>query len=317
MFALRCLGVSLAIFLLLYCAVSVAVIRVWRPVRLAGNRFSARRLAALLLILRGLPFAVATLITLGFVVPSFLLFEPHMAAEPIGRIPLTLGGGCLLLFSAGLCNAIGAQVRTSRTVAGWLQGARTDSECYPVPLFRIRTSSPALTVAGFRQPRVLLSDAAAAVLNEQELQTALKHEIAHVRSCDNLKKLLFRLCAFPGMTGLESAWSHAAEMAADDAAISNSSQALDLASALIKLSRFAPVQSSASLTTALVQSSTSGLNARIERLVTWDERRAGVESRPLLPWYFAPSFVGGVFCVIMTYGVALSRMHDLTEWLVR
>ena len=36
---------------------------------------------------------------------------------------------------------------------------------------------------------------------------------------DNLKKLVFRFCPFPGMSKLESAWSQAAEMAADDAAV--------------------------------------------------------------------------------------------------
>jgi Zn-dependent protease with chaperone function len=316
MFALRCVGVSLAFFLLFYGAVSLAVMGGWRHVRHAGDRLSARRLANLLFTLRGLPFAAATLITLGLVVPSFLLLEPRVVAEPIGEIPLTLGGCCLLLFTAGLLNAIAAQVKTSRTVAGWLQGASAGSGCDPVPLFRIRPSSPALTVAGVCEPRVLLSDAAATVLSSPELETALKHEIAHVRRRDNLKKLLLRLCLFPGMAALESAWSEAAEMAADDAAVSSSREALDLASALIKLSRFAPVHTVAVLTTGLVQSSGSGLNARIERLVAWDETRAARPTR-FFPWYLAPTLLGSFLCVVMTYGVALSRVHDLTEWLVR
>jgi Zn-dependent protease with chaperone function len=314
MFALRCLGVSLAFFLLLYGVMSIAVMRGWRYARRAGSKFSTRRLADVLLVLRGLPFAAAAMITLAFVVPSFLLLEPRVVAEPIGEIPLTLGACCLLLFGAGLVNAIAAQVKTSRTVDGWLQGATLGPACYPVPLFRIQPSAPALTVAGLREPRVLLSDAAAAVLSAQELETALKHEIAHVRRRDNLKKLLFRLCVFPGMAVLESAWSEAAEMAADDAAVSSSSEALDLASALIKLSRFAPVHTAVALTTALVDG--SALNARVERLVAWDETRVAHPQR-LLPWYWAPTLLGGLFCVVMTYGGVLSRVHDLTEWLVR
>lgn len=316
MFVLRCLGVSLAFFLVLYGAFSFAVIRGWRLARRAGSRLSARRLAALLFAIRGLPFAIAALITLGFVVPSFLLLEPRVVAEPIGEIPLTLGACCLVLFAAGLLNAIGAQVRTSRTVAGWLQGSSVGSDCYPVPLFHIRPSSPALTVAGLRAPRVLLSDAAAAVLNEQELETALKHEVSHVRRRDNLKKLLFRLCAFPGMAALELAWSEAAEMAADDAAVCSSREALDLASALIKLSRFATVHTVAALTTALVQGPSSGLNARIERLLAWDETRAPQPHR-FVSWFLAPTLLGGIVFVVLTYGVVLNRMHDLTEWLVR
>jgi len=95
---------------------------------------------------------------------------------------------------------------------------------------------------------VLLSDAAAAVLSPQELATALQHEMAHAHRRDNLKKLLFRFCAFPGMSRLEAAWCEAEEMAADDAAVASVGDALDLASALIKLSRLAPVHPAAALT---------------------------------------------------------------------
>ncbi|MGC2198215.1 MAG: M56 family metallopeptidase [Terriglobales bacterium] len=316
MFIVRCLGVALAFFLLFYGAISLAVMRVWEQVRRFGSRLSAKRLAGLLFALRAVPFVSAVVITLGFVVPSFLLLEPRAVAEPIGEIPLTLGACCLLLFAAGLLNAVAAQVRTSRAVADWLQGASADSGCDPVPLFRIRPASPALTVAGVCAPRVLLSDAAAAVLSSPELETALKHEIAHVRRRDNLKKLFFRVCVFSGMAALESAWSEAAEMAADDAAVSSSREALDLASALIKLSRFAPMHAVATLTTGLVQHSGSGLDARIERLLTWDETHA-LQTLSLIPWYLAPTLLGSIVCVVMTYGVTLSCMHDLTEWLVR
>ncbi len=315
MFALRCLGVSLAFFLLVYVALSVAVMSGWRTARRLGKRLSSPQLAAWLFSLRILPLAAAGLITLGFVVPSFLLLEPRAAAEPVGAIPLTLGACCLALFVAGMWNAVSAQVRTSRTVAGWLQGARAASGSDPVPLFRIRPSFPALTVAGWRKPRVLLSDAAAALLDKHELEGALRHEIAHVRRRDNLKKLFFRLCAFPGLAALEAGWSEAAEMAADDAAISDRGEALDLASALIKLSRFAQVQT-ATLTTGLVEDSSSALSARIGRLVSWEESRTG-SARSRLPWYLASAVAGGIVSTVMMYGVALSRVHDLTEWLVR
>ena len=315
MFALRCLGVSLAFFFLVYIVLSVAVMSGWRTARRLGKRLSSRQVAALLFILRSLPLAAAALVILGFVVPSFLLLEPRAAAEPVGEIPLTLGACCLALFVAGVWNAVSAQVKTSRTVAGWLQGARSASGCDPVPLFRIRPSSPALTVAGWREPRVLLSDAAAALLDKQELESALRHEMAHVRRHDNLKKLLFRLCAFPGLAALEAGWSEAAEMAADDAAVSDRGEALDLASALIKLSRFAPVQA-ATLTTGLVEDSTSALNARIGRLVSWEERRTA-SARNRLPWYLASALAVTMLGTVMMYGSALSRVHELTEWLVR
>ncbi len=316
MFVVRCLGVSLAFFLLLYGAVSLLVLMCWARVCSESNRLSARQFANLLFTLRGLPFVSASLITLAFVVPSFLLLEPRVVSEPIGEVPLTLGAACLLLFGAALWNATRAQIRTSRTVAQWLQGASRSSSSESVPLFRIKPSSPALTVAGVCEPKVLLSDAAAAVLTSPELEAALKHEIVHVRRRDNLKKLLFRLFVFPGMSRLESAWSDAAEIAADDSAVSTSREALDLASALIKLSRFAPVHSVATLTTALAQNAGSGLNIRIERLVRWEQTHIDRPLR-LSRWYLAPTLGGGILSVVMTYSVTLSRMHQLTEWLVR
>jgi Zn-dependent protease with chaperone function len=180
MFLLRCLGVSLSFFLLLYGALSVLVMRGWRLAHRACCKLSARRMADLLFALRTLPFAAALLITTVFVIPSFLLLEPRVVSEPIGEIPLTLGSLCLLLLAAGVWNAVNAQRKTSHAVSGWLRGATSDSNCYPIPLFRIRPSAPALAVAGGLSPRVLLSDAAAASLSAAELEAALKHEIAHV-----------------------------------------------------------------------------------------------------------------------------------------
>jgi Zn-dependent protease with chaperone function len=317
MFAVRCLGVSLSFFLLLYAAMSFAVTAWWRQVRRIGVGLSPRRLADALFALRSLPFVAAAVVTLIFVVPSFLLLEPRAVAEPLGEIPLTLGGACLALFCASVVNAIGAYRETARTLARWLQGATAGSGCDPVPLFRIRCASPAIAVAGVREPCVLVSDAAAAVLSEPELEIALRHEVAHIRRYDNLKKLLFRCFAFPGMTALETAWSEAAEMAADDAAVSSSREALDLASALIKLSRL-PATAVPGLSTALLQGAGALLNARVERLIAWTHDSTLRRSLPrYLAWYLAPAMVGSIFCLVMSYGFVLGRMHDVTEWLVR
>ena len=49
------------------------------------------------------------------------------------------------------------------------------------------------------------------------------------------------------MAKLESAWSEAAELAADDAAVSNLNDAVDLAAALVKLSRLVPVEAAPDL----------------------------------------------------------------------
>lgn len=312
MFALRCLGVSLAFFLASYGLFSLAVSRGWRLARRGLSHLSSRAVADGLLALRALPFAAAMLATLAFMVPSFLLLEPRVSSEPVGGVALFLGVCCLALFAAGAWNAAAAYARTSRAVAGWLAEATALAQG-PVPIFRIRPAVPALTVAGVCSPRVLVSDAASAVLSTRELEIAMKHELAHVRRRDNLKKLLFHVCGFPGMTALETAWADAAEMSADDSAVRCADDALDLASALIKLSRFAPVRLGAALTTALVHDS-GMVNARVARLLNWEESR----QRSLrVPWHIAFCLLGGVWILVLSYGTVLSGTHTLTEWLVR
>ncbi len=94
--------------------------------------------------------------------------------------------------------------------------------------------APALMLVGVCRPKVMVSDLAAAVLSERELRVAIRHELGHRSSRDNLKKLLINATPFPGMSSLERAWREAAELAADDAAVESQQDALDLASALIK-----------------------------------------------------------------------------------
>ncbi len=173
-----------------------------------------------------------------------------------------------------------------------------------------------MTAAGIVHPRVLLSGAAESMLTGNELQTALNHEIAHVRRRDNLKKLLLRFVAFPGMSALEAAWLEATEMAADDAAVSNASQALDLAAALIKLSRLGPAEPLADLTAALVHSPASVMNARVERLIAWSDDRLVLPQR-FFPWYGLGAALATVAVFAVTYSPLLAQVHTATEWLVR
>lgn len=314
MFEVRGIGVSLAVFAILYLALSVAVSYGWRLAQRFCGRLSAERAADLLFVLRMLPLALASAVTLAYTVPSFLLLEPAAANEPMGVPLLALGIVCLWLLGAGIARAIIAQRKTSVALASWLNGARVIDSGGAVPVLQTGKDAPTLTVAGVRAPQVLISETALAVLTEQELRTALRHEIAHVRRYDNLKKLLFRFSVFPGMKRLEAAWSEASELAADDAAVSSFPDALDLAAALIKLSRFAPVQQ-ATLTTGLLHTSVGSLSLRIERLFAWNSRRTAADHHRW--WYAVPVVAATLICMVSTYGPALTGMHELTEWLVR
>ncbi len=315
MFALRGIAVSFSVFALVYCVLSLAVCLCWRRVRIYGKH-PVRRTADFLFALRLFPLLSAAMITAAFTIPSFLLLEPRAIEEPLGGIPLALGIFGALLGCAGLVNATLAVRRASRTISAWTEAAQPLASSAPVPVLRIARPVPAMAATGIVRSRVLLSRAAENLLTSNELETALSHEVAHVRRRDNLKKLLLRFVAFPGMRGLEHAWLEATEMAADDAAVSSTRDALDLAAALIKLSRLGPAEPPADLTAALVHSPASVMNARVERLIAWNEAR-----RPLP----ARENGGAVACVAIvtlaafavTYTHLLVHVHAATEWLVR
>ena len=319
MFSVRGIAVSFSIFVILYAALSVAVCGVWRRIWLSGQQYSPRHCADLLFALRMVAFVVAAGVTLALAVPSFLLLEPRAVDEPMGVVPVVLGMCGVVVMLAGVWKVARALVRASRAVARWSSEARViglspiDSHD-SVPVL-ISASAPPLSAAGILRPSVWLSRAAEFLLTGRELESALRHEVAHVRRRDNLRKLILSLVAFPGMAELESAWRETTEMAADDAAVSSASEALDLAAAVIKLSRLAPLEAPVELTTALVNSPAESLNARVERLIAWSERRQSPQGYSLAYALGAASTV--MVALIVTYSGLLVRVHAATEWLVR
>ncbi len=316
MFAVRGIAVSLSVFAIVYAALSLAVSCTWRRLWIYSQRHSVRPAAGLLFAWRMLPAAMAALITAAFAVPSFVLLEPRAIDEPVGPILLLLGllGAAVEIF--GIVNAVRALLRASRAISTWTRNARPMNTATPVPVLRTSGAAPPMAATGIIRPRVLLSSAAEFVLNANELQTALNHELVHVRRRDNLKKLLLRFVAFPGMGQLESAWVEATEMAADDAAVSNVREALDLAAALVKVSRLGALECPVELTASLVRSPASAMNVRVERLIGWSERRRD-PARGNSLWYGMGAAVVLIAVFASTYGPVLADMHEATEWLVR
>ncbi|MBI3478349.1 MAG: hypothetical protein HY010_21670 [Acidobacteria bacterium] len=312
MFALRGIAVSLTFFVVLYCLLSLIVVSSWRVVNLLRG-ISAHAQASLLFWTRVFPLLAAGLITLVFAVPSFIIFEPRSIDEDIA-LPLVLGLGCLLLFALGIYRVIAAQRKATHVIAGWLRGATVVDAGVNMPTFCTSRGTPPLTLVGVRSPRVVVSGTTVALLSSDELRVAVRHEVAHMRSRDNLKKLAFHCSPFPGMAGLESAWHEAAELAADDGAVASLSDALDLAAALIKLSRLLPVGNAPAFTMTLVGSPGS-VTSRVERLLAWNRLRPhAVQTR----WHYAaPVALAAIVCAAAVYSPALAQTHRITEWLVR
>lgn len=314
MFALRGLEVSVSVFVIVYGVTSLLVALTWRTLYARSSRGSAHRMADLLFTIRMAPFLTALAVTGGLAIPSFLLLEPRAVDEPVGFGPMLLGIGAATLLISGIIHAAIALRRADRAVALWTMESQTLDAGAGVPV-RVSGPAPPMSAAGILRPRIFLSEAAQALLNTSELRIALNHELAHVRRCDNFKKLLLRVVVFPGMFGLEQAWLEASEMAADDAAVSTSSDALELAGALLKLSRLAigrPVE----LTAALVHCPASALNARVQRLIEWKEA-AEAPKRKYLSWRQIGAAAIVVAALSVTYSPLLVSVHTATEWLVR
>ena len=312
MFVLRGIAVSLTFFVLLYCLLSFLVACMWRGVKLLRYSSALNR-AHVLFLLRVAPLMATVVVTLALMVPSFVLLEPRSIEEDIA-VPLVLGLACLLLFALGLFRVVAAQKRSSRVIAEWLEGASVLEAGSGAPTFQAIRATPPLTLVGVRSPKVVVSDATVALLSADELRVAVRHEVVHMRSRDNLKKLVFQCAPFPGMSGLEHAWQEAAELAADDGAVSSVREALDLAAALIKLSRLIPVRRAPAFTMGLV-GGPAFLSGRIERLLAWDSTKA-YSVHANWPRTIAP-VLAALLCAASLYGPALTQTHRITEWLVR
>jgi Zn-dependent protease with chaperone function len=313
MFAARCLGVSLAVFLLLYVPLSLAVVAMAKSLLsiFPSQRFSTSFLFGL----RMFPLAFSLAVTVLFSLPSFLLLEPRSTEEAVGVAPAILGMLAFTVLIVGCLRAALAQRRSAQALAKWLDGSTACESISSVPVFRTGNFTPTLAVAGVLDPKVVLSECAAAALTPAELRAALRHEVAHARTYDNLRKLLFRFVAFPGMKVLEDAWREAAELQADDAAVSRAGDAIDLASALLKISRLLPPQPV--VPELATPHSATAFQVRLQRLVAWDENLAPTGRAPKSTWVYAGTSVFALLSLACTYNSALSAMHTFTEWLVR
>ena len=308
MFVLRSLIVALGFFGVVYCLLSLLVLCVWRFAYLLC-RNSAVSSARILFGLRIFPLLGSAFATLTLALPAFFLLEGGMD-EDMGT--LLFGAGTVLLFGAGLFRVLITQASVSRQVAEWLEGARPlDADAVALTL-EAQYGLPPLVLYGVLTPRVLVSDIAVSLLSPDEMRVAVKHEMEHMRSRDNLKKLILHGAPFPGMGSLERAWQEAAEFAADEAAVSNSDDAVDLAAALIKLCDLVPVQDLPAFTTGLVDM-TALVNVRVRRLLAWNEHK-GRHARLWL--WFAPIFLIALPYAFAHYGQALMITHRATEWFI-
>jgi beta-lactamase regulating signal transducer with metallopeptidase domain len=307
-FALRALMVSLAFFALVYSFLSLLLVLAWQGLRLF--HFHKHIGAPAIFTLRVMPFGISAVVTLFLTLPSFLLLERRSLDEDFGTF--VLSACAMLIFGTGIYRVLAAEARTRRVVSACLKSAIGLEDSAVTPAIILAQSITPLMLIGVRAPRILISESACKILNDGELRAAVRHETAHSRSRDNLKKAILNCLPFPGMAGLEETWQEASEFAADDGAVSSRDEAVDLAAALIKLARHFPCQAVPDLATGLV-SAVGSVTTRVERLMAWRE------SSVARPYRWRYVIVVGLIAFVglaVKLGPALILAHSLTERLV-
>jgi len=277
-YALRLIALALAAGFLVNAGLSLAV---WALSPLAirrAARLTARAAARLLLGLRLLPAAGASLFVAALCVPGYFWLE-QPRPERVGLACLFAAAlGAAVLGAAGV-RACGALARTARCWRGWrAAGRRVLLPGEPSPIWVVDTPDTLVALAGILRPQIVVARSVIPVLSPEELASALRHERAHWNSRDNLKRLAVMLAPplLPGWHGLypiEQAWLSFSEWAADDRATAgNGPEALSLASALVRLARLQAGPRVPVLATSLLGNS-GEISARVERLL------AGVAER--------------------------------------
>lgn len=159
-----------------------------------------------------------------------------------------------------------------------------------------------LCTRGLLRPRVELGEDLAARLQPAALESALRHELQHVRRHDPLRSLLLEVClrlnpAAPLLAVAAQRWRDDREEACDREAVASGAGPLDLAEALVQAAR--PQQR---LVPHLGSCELRSLRRRVHLLLGY------AESRPRQAWRL------GMPLTLLTMAVAPIAPHALDAW---
>ena len=297
MYALLGICLALSALLALNAVASALAGAVWRAAapRLARRGAAAR--ARVLFALRVSPPALAAALVLALLAPAYLLYEPLDTGERVGAKLLLLaaasGAGVLL----ALWRVARTWLVTRRLARDWARHAEPVHEaCARVPAYRLRHRFPVIAVVGVRRPRLFIASQIFDALTPGELSAALAHERGHVEARDNLKRALLQagqdaLLFAPLGRALRREWQRESELAADEfAAAAGPAAALDLASAIVKISKLIPAGARPALPAGahLLGEEEAGTSRRVRNLLRLASNarvarsREGLRLRPAL-----------------------------------
>lgn len=324
------LGICLALAALLAvnaCASALAAL-VWGAMRSRASGMRADARARLLFTLRILPSALAAAFVFALVVPAYVLMEPTHTQEVVGLKLLLFAAASAAGVLLALWRVAGTWRATRRFEREWMSRAEPVSvEGTTTPAYKIRHRFPVIAVVGVLRPRLFIASQIFDELTPEELSAALAHERGHVAARDNLKRALLRasedaLLVAPLGRGLARTWRKDSEMAADEFAASESpGAALNLASAIVKISRMIPAGARPTLPAGahLLGEDEAGLSKRVRNLLKLASAgvrgRARARRRPLLAWSCRLS-LAAAFLLAVTQTEVLALTHTAIEHVV-
>jgi len=294
---------------------------------------SARTRAEILFVMRIGPPVIALVALAAFMIPSYLIYEPHKTEEfvswKLGALAALSAVGLALAIARGLRSWLA----TRSLLKQWLATSTPiQLDAIAVPTFVVQHSFPLIAVVGALRPRLFIAHQVLDSLSPEELAAAIAHECGHLAARDNFKRSVMRisraaLLLIPCGRSLDRAWSDASESAADEHAAERSSLiALNLASALVRIAKMIPKGRQqimpASVSAFLSDDEdTPRVKVRVRRLVELaaTDPRQLVSSAPLfrfMPWLVLTALViTGVS--IESRPQVLAAVHTFLEQVVK
>lgn len=329
------LGITLVLALLLTinASATMAAAGLGRVSKRLLRRCSARTRAEILFVMRIGPPVIAIIAIAAFMIPSYLVYEPHATQEVVswklGVLAALSAVGVALAISRGLRSWLA----TRSLLKQWLASSTSiQLDDINVPTFVVRHSFPIIAVVGALRPRLFIADQVLGSLSQEELAAAIAHECGHLAAHDNFKRSVMRisraaLLLIPCGRSLDRAWSDASESAADEHAAERSSLvALNLASALVRIAKMIPKGQHqilpASVSAFLAgDEDTPRVKVRVRRLVELSatDPRQLASSAPLIrfmPWLVLTTLVlAGIS--IESRPQVLASVHAFVEQVVK
>ena len=324
-------ALTLAFLLIVNMAAAVFASMLWHFIASPVRKLSVATRAKVIFGLRIFPVVAALVFVLAFVMPAYLILEPTDSGEVVSAKLTLIAGLCLIGVCVALLRVFKTWLVTHRLMANWLANSTAVVvDGVSLPIHRIEHAFPVLAVVGILRPRIFVAEKVLSSLSPEELRAAIAHEYGHLRARDNLKRTLLRVCRdlvmIPVGKGLDLAWAQNAEVVADEfAAVEGNVEALDLASALVKLTRIVPDGAAPTLPVGayIITDREGDISSRIRRLLRLSDRRPRPRKARL-------SLIGHSFLWVVTAAGLLTlhladqrlllTTHDAIErfvWLIR